>query len=309
MIHVPININLNPAKVGGELRFIVRNPDMTVDQDTGWFPNLLLDGGLIQMTTQTAWANDFHVGSSNTPPSVTDTALFAWLGVDNANITDSKINLGSPDYQGQTTRGRRFNAGNATGTLREIGINHLTSNTAMSIRALITPEITKSAEQILDAFYRFTAWPSLIDGTGIVNIFGDDYDYTVRMGNVQLLTSMFDSYRPAGPTSHHQAYNGVIGSTTELPSGDSANASAVNITNQAAGVCDYTVEYNIDSGNVAGGIRSIASRIVGGDNVDRPSIQVEFSNRGEGVGVLGSPIPKNNTREISFDLGITWSRH
>ena len=317
-MRVPLNINL-PAvrmKAGGEFRLMTYEPFYSYDRglivadDTDWFDNLVLDNALIQMTTKSTWANRFHIGSSSTPPSITDTALFAWMAVNNTSLSDQNTNLGSPNYQGQTTRGRRFNAGVGTGTIREIGITQETTNTNMSIRALVTPEITKAAPQILDAFYRYTCWPSLIDGTGIVNIFGDDYDYTVRMGAIQDLTRVFDQYVPDPSISRHTVYDGDIGPITGLPSGNSDNASSLTITSQGSGFCNYTVGFSVDNGNLPGGIRSIASRIVGGATAgEDPRIQVEFRNRGEGSGALDSTIPKNNTREISFDLGITWDRH
>ena len=303
-------------KSGGEFRLWTyepyRNDDigLIVADDTGWFPNLVLDGGLINMTTQTFWATRFNIGSSSTPPSVTDTALLAFLGVNNTSFTDNVTNLGADDYQGQATRTRRFNAGNGTGTIREIGVSESTNNTNLSIRTLVTPEITKADAQILDASYRYTAWPSLIDGTGIVNIFGDDYDYTVRMGNVQDLTTVFNQYIPNASAGLHTVYDGDIGSVTGIPTGDSSNASSLTITGQGSGFCNYTVGFGVDNGNVAGGIRSIASRIALGVSAGTaPRIQVEFRNRGEGTGALDSTIPKNNTREISFDLGITSDRH
>ncbi|GAG88859.1 unnamed protein product, partial [marine sediment metagenome] len=183
-----------------------------------------------------------------------------------------------------------------------------TTNINMSIRALVTPEINQSDEQILDASYRFTSWPSLVDGTGITNIFGDDYDYIVRMGNVQFLNSPFSVYRPSTVTSAHRAYDDDIGPVTGIPSGTGSNSSGVNITGQGSGFCNYTVEFGLDNGNL-GGIRSIGSAITLASGPTLPIIQVEFSNRGEGTGALDSPIPKDATREISFDLGITWDRH
>ncbi|GAG00269.1 unnamed protein product, partial [marine sediment metagenome] len=226
------------------------------------------------------------------------------------SFSDIGVNLGTPNWQGQTTRTRRFNAGNIDNTVREIGLSNTTNNTNMSILATVTPEIDVALEQILDASYRFTTWPALTTGAGIVNIFGDDYDYLVRMGNVQELTETFDNYTPDASISRHAVYDGDIGDINNIPSGDSESASSMAITSQGAGFCNYTVGFGVDYGNMAAGIRSIASRIVGGATTGTdPRIQVQFNNRGEGTGALNATIPKDATREISFDLGITWDRH
>ena len=311
MIHVPLRINLPRMKAGGEFRLMTyepyRNDDigLIVADDTDWFDNLVLDNALIQMTTQNQWANRFHIGDSSTPPSITNTVLFGWLAVNSASLSDQNLNLGSPNYQGQTTRGRRFNAGVGTGTIREIGVTQESTNTNMSIRALVTPEITKATPQILDAYYRYTCWPSLVAGTGTTSIFGEDYDYTVQMGAIEDLTSVFDQYVPDPSASRHTVYDGDIGPITGLPTGDSSNASTLEITSQGSGFCNYTVTFGVDQGNVAGGIRSIASRIVGGATTgEDPRIQVEFRRVSD-----DAAIPKDATREISFDLGITWDRH
>jgi hypothetical protein len=180
----------------------------------------------------------------------------------------------------------------------------------MSIRTLVTPPISIDPAQILKASYRFTTWPNLDTVMGITNIFGDDYDYTVRMGLVENLTQCFNVYRPFSTAFFSQAFDDVIGSVTGEPTGDSDGATSIPITSQGAGVCNFDLFFDIDDGNMAGGIRSIAAVIVGGDTgSSSPIIQVEFSNRGEGVGALGSTIPKTATREITFSLAITWDRH
>ena len=146
---IPIKINM---KSGGEFRLITRNPDGSLGDDTDWFPNLVTDGGLINMTTVSSWANRFHIGDSNNTPAFTNTALFGWLAqsATGTGENDLQSNLGAPDYQGQMTRTRRFQP-EASRIIREIGVNNDTNNVDMSIRALVTPEISQSDVQILDA--------------------------------------------------------------------------------------------------------------------------------------------------------------
>ena len=301
---IPIKAHM---KSGGEFRLITRNPDGSMGDDTGWFPNLVTDGGLINMTTVSAWANRFHIGDSNNAPAFSDSALFGWLA-QSATGSDLQTNLGMDDYQGQMTRTRRFDPG-ASRIIREIGVNNDADNEAMSIRALVTPEISQSDVQKLDALYRFTTWPNLNDGTGIVNIFGDDYDYIVRMGTVDQFERPFGQYQPQ--LVGGVAFNGDIGSVTGEPAGDSESDTLITITSQGSGFCNFDIFFDVDAGNLTDpdGIRSIRCLLFDSTGLSQLLIQVQFNNRGEGTGVLDSRIPKDGTREITFNLGMTWGRH
>ena len=296
--------------VGGEFRLITRNPDGSIGQDTGWFDNMILDGGLINMTVESGWASYFHVGESAAPPVVTQSTMANWLASSTTTTgADTDSNAGAPDYQGITTRGRRFIAGSGSGTVRQVGTSNASANSDLTTLVQVVPEVNWAITQTLDVFYRFTNWPDLENSTGVTSIFGDDYNYIARIGRVSNSNDSFQQYEPIANTANHQAWNGDIGGIDEGPAGDNEQSSSVTIISQTSNIvagtfqCDYEVKFGLNSGNVAGGIRSISSEIQGG-SPSRPIIQVQF-NRIPG----GETIPKNNTREITFTLRILGGRH
>jgi hypothetical protein len=100
-------IVLPGVKRGGEFRLIVRDLMGRVTQDTGWFPNLLTDQGLINMAAQNAWSSNMNVGSGTTPPAFTDTSLVSWMADVYSSIVDSGGTAGSGSPQPLLTKVRR----------------------------------------------------------------------------------------------------------------------------------------------------------------------------------------------------------
>lgn len=302
------------GKIMGEVRAVLRNPDGSIAQDNGWQKNLILDTGLINMGTYDAsWSNYCHVGSNNTAPATSQTALFSWLGrSDTSSITEDGGTPTGPNYEVTGYRKYRFNAGTATGTIREAGMGVNTSNSNLTTRILISPEMVKSAVQVLDIYYRITIYPDLTTTvTNNVNVSEDGtpvyYDVTSRSGRLgQYGCSAFGWFGHAQST-WTRVYDGAIGAITGQASGNNAgqwpnffNPTYGSITPITDGCyLDCTWHGGLDVGNLAAGIRSVMVRY--DQNFDH---QFQF----DAVATPGRLIPKDETKEIDLTFRITWHR-
>lgn len=195
-----------------------------------WFPNLITNGGLDQIGSSSNWLSGCYVGSGNTAPVDSNTALAALIGstTDLAGTTASV--LATTPYYGSRVNTYLFGPGVATGTLAEIGVG--ASATALFSRALILDgmgnptTVTVGAGESLTAFYEFRNYPPLSDVTGSVTINSVVYDYTLRAANVG--TSIWEpaSLGDQDGPSLLTVYSGVIGAITGQPTGSSAAESS-----------------------------------------------------------------------------------
>jgi hypothetical protein len=284
------------SHVGGEFRLKLRGPDGRTVKDTGWFPNLITTFGLEEMG-QVNWAEYMHVGSGNTAPDVSDTALQTWMAVGaNTGPADVNANSGSPNYIISTIRARRWIAGVATGTIREVGVSSANTNTDMVVRALVSPVIVKAADQALDVYYKFSIWPSLIDVTGSIGGLGS---YTLRAKEVDdtFAPRAFNPLAPDSSPNAHVAWSGAIGSVTGSPTGSndsSTSGLSPVIYDQGAGYTDYYVYWDLADGNF-GGINSVSSQ------------NLTLSTAGGCQIGFGSTIAKDATKIFQLNLRQAWA--
>ena len=179
----PPHIEAGMTRIRGEFNMVLMDLNLRPVYESPWQPNLITDQGIREMGNAATgnWAAEIAVGSSATAPSVLDTSLGAWMAQGFAGY-DSNNTPTAPDYALQTTIVQRFNAGTATGTIREVGLSDSghADNANLSTRALVSPEVVKNADQVLDVYYRVWRYPDIVDRTGTVNIEGVNYDYIVR---------------------------------------------------------------------------------------------------------------------------------
>lgn len=290
-------------KIGGEFKLVLSDINGRVVQETDWFSNLITNVGLPQMIN---WANAsqyFFIGDNNTAPSFTDTALFGFLASTITNVGGSNSNLGLPNYEWTSIKGRRFNAGQGTGTIREVGIglSNAQSNNTMVVRSLVTPEVTKAADQVLDVYYRFTVFPDLTDNSGQITIDGELYDWTTRVGQINQATQAYLDFK--FETYFYSAlYSGSsLGTITQLPTGTVDYPGAIsNVYFDPNGVTG-TQYVGLGSGNTVGaaGINGALAYFF-----YPAGIQAHFSRVSDGAGIF-----KDNTQTLTLTWRCTWSRH
>lgn len=295
------------SKVKGLFKMTVRKADGSIKQETDWIPNLITNAGLEQIGTG-SWFAACHVGTNNTAPAVTDTALGGFVAGSNTLQADDTGSSSSSPYYGWRRKTFRFAAGAAAGNLSEVGIASAASNggsTVLITRALILDgsnnptTITVLSDEVLDVTYELRLYPATeSDSTGTITISGVTHSYTIRpaqLGSATIWGDYIGSTASHNPTSgaDYGAYNGAIGAITSLPSGTSAGFDVTNSTYGAnTKYRDCTVTLGLNSANLSGGIRSFKGRTTLG------AYQIELS----------PTIDKTSTKVLNLTFRISWDR-
>lgn len=287
---------------------------------TGWFPNIITDGGLDRMATSYDYLNYCQVGTGSTAPSASDTALVSMVGASNGaaawTAATFSVNSTSPYYR-ITRIVSRLTPGQATGNLSEVGMGWASTGSLFS-RALILDSygnpttITVLSDEYLDVTYEYRFYPEESDITGSIILTGNKggtYNYTLRcayityhvlqqktsFGNVPVTMNNRANSSGVG-TIYNRVYDGPIGVLTGIPSGTNEPFSytCVSVSSYTAGTrtLTLTISLPITVGNLSGGIKSI---IFPWGNVH---YQIEFD----------TAILKTSEDTLSLTFTHTWAR-
>src|SRR5690554_1005671 len=187
-----MNIQLPTVKLGGRFRLVTSKDAecKQVVEDTGFFDNLITNTGMNRIgevntnTTVTGSAFNtlcgrFVVGSGQTPPAFTDTALQAPVAFASANpVVDSESSSYDRGWFEMTVR-HQFGLGEAAGNLSEIGIQHTSASGPLWSRALILDgqgnptTITVLPDDFLTCYYTLRIMIPKEDAVFNINV---DYD-------------------------------------------------------------------------------------------------------------------------------------
>lgn len=230
-------IALPPVQFAGHYTLRRIGPDGRTRQILE-FDNVITDLGLDLITTAPAYAYGFGyylnvccVGTGNTPPSYTDTALASYLasaGRGDASMAMTYV-AGPPTYwKGVATY--RFGTGVAAGNLTEIG-TYPTNGSALGLfsRALILDSggvpttLTVLPDEILDVTYELREYISTADVLGTFVSGGVTYNTVCRPSEINTPGQLGSVLRRStnGEPFNIDAYSGALGSITAAPSGSS----------------------------------------------------------------------------------------
>ena len=306
--------------LAGLWRLQARRPDGRVRVDTGWFPNLITDVGLDIPGTSSSWVQSCVVGTGNTPPSVSDTALVAQIASTSNRIENVGGSNQTADRYTFARTTFRFAAGAAAGNVAEIGILGGSGGSVLLSRALILDgggsptTLTILSDEVLDATYEIRNYPPLTDVVTTMDITGVTHDIVIRASEVDSLWSMFGggSSLPIGwqagaatRGAHVYPSTSTLGDVTSSPSGTGAGDSSRSTGSYTAGTYQrsFSNTWDLSSGNVSGGIA--AARVTCGS---QPSGAGE-STCGLAFQISFDPvIPKNNTNNLVLNWRQSWAR-
>lgn len=310
----PNILTLN-TKVGGEVKYTLydqdENGNLTLVHETDWDSQVIVDTGLGNPTLWSNWYSYFTIGSDGTAATVADTSIGNLL-FNKQSGTNTRGPAGvPPDYAQYEIRTVRFEVGEGTGTVREFTVGRNNSGTSIWCRHVVSPEIVKAANQVLDVAYRLTIWPNVNDVNGTVTIDGVVYDTIVRMLNVDSGSiSVFGQWGGSFTSSQYNNFDGDLGLITDFsPQGDGGVVDySGTITWGGGGILDAgvsgyrdsTINYDLDYGNAPLGVRTTKLII----QPHAFNAQVQFNAQG-----TNARIPKDNTKVMAFTWRQTWSRH
>lgn len=162
-------------------------------QVVGPFSNLITNWGFERIGPGTCDSNAIYVGSGTAPASVSDVRLGTFVARQTLDQGSNSIERDPTgvEHWAQTSFTKRFPAGQATGTLTEVGFGNEGALTpvhdyALFSRALIVDSggspvaITVLPDEYLDVTYTLRVYPPLADNTSIINISGTSHTIVSR---------------------------------------------------------------------------------------------------------------------------------
>jgi hypothetical protein len=298
----------------GLYRMQVRRADGSLKTDTGWFDNLITDGGLNRLGTGAA-GSTCVIGTGTATPAFTDSALQALAASTTSIPSTQAANSGAPDFYISHTRTFRFDLGALNGNYSEVGVGW--ANNALFSRALIVDgggaplPITVLSDEQLDVIYQLRTYMPLTDWGGTFTIGGVSTTVVGRRHSQSSFSSnasgggpLTSVIRPTGDNA--LAYPGPISSAagggpsgasqimlTEAGSGQWTTAAYSNNSNQR----ESSIAIGLNWGNVSGGIGAIAG--IGGESAGHGFYwQYGFTPK----------IAKDATKTLTLTLAISWGR-
>lgn len=268
------------SKVAGFYQFTVRDKDGNIKQETPWFKNLITNGGLDYMGMDIFYLKYCQVGTSNKTPSFSDSKLINRIGGTSKETSYSATAASASPYYLSVKKTFRFEAGEATGNIAEVGVGWESTGSLFS-RALVVDgsgnptTITVLSDETLDVSYEFRYYVYEQDVTGTIVIDGTTHSWTARAAHADTAgadwsvdergMTIWLSEANIGAMSYvyPTAFTGAIGSITEYPSGTGMNTYAT-ITNQTYVPGTYTgtgtITIGLDYCNDTSGVGAIRFR-------------------------------------------------
>jgi len=241
-----------------------------------WFPNLMLTAGLNRMTDIGSYSDRCFVGTGNTPPVATDTALEG--PVSSGESAQGSVRVGgssdgiTPPHYVTATRNYIFPQA-LEATLAEVGVGATSgSGEPLMSRALILDgglnpiTITILAIEILTVTHELRGYGPTDDLIGTVTIDSIVYDTITRLSRLTQGTGSTGSWQNGlsddpiiGNGSAMGAYNGDIGGVAGEPAGSFGGdtSSTEQAYSNLSFTRDYDVFWNVGAGNLTNGIRSV----------------------------------------------------
>lgn len=299
-------------RMKGEYRCVL-NEGTDHEVDTGWFDNLITNGGLDKLGgTLSGIFSNVSIGTGTTTPANSDTSLTAYVAHKTNVDGVTQGNAGSPNYESQFQVYYIFAQGDVVGNMAEVGIGWNSDGTGLWSHARILDgggsptTLTVTALDQLTVYYKLRCFPVLTDITGTVTLSGTDYAYTGRIAAASALTSLFGVLNGGygirdGAYDYFTVYpaDSVLGAITDSPTagtgGESSCGTSVNGTYTSGNKYrDSTFTVAPSDGNRTGGIGCI--------RISYLSSHLYFQYK------FTTPIPKDNTKTLTLVSRISWDR-
>lgn len=277
------------------------------------FPNLITNKGLDLIGTGGYPVSTCAVGTGNTAPAVTDTALVALVSSTTNAISRTNSAQGSSPYYGSLVSTWQFPVGAAAGNLAEVGVG--SGATSLFSRALILDgggsptTITVLSNEALNVTYQVNMYPPTVDVAGNVSLGGSNYAFTLRASNVTSSSNWSISndgnFSGIGTKSSGSAFSTqVLGAITGAPSGTAYGADSYSMGTYVGGSYTQTVTLNwsINAGNAPGGVGSVQLVVGWGSDAG-----YQVSGGGCYQCSFTPVIPKDNTKVLSLTFSLTWA--
>lgn len=281
------------------------------------FKNLILNSGIDHYLSNNIYImGGCKLGSSSVEPQVTDTTMTGILGTSTTLQASGNAasNTTVLPYYTSYYWTYRFIEGVATGNIAQVAMLCNTINALFSL-ALVkdgngTPiTITKLADEVLDVTYTLRVYAPELDVTGTTTISGVDYTYIVRPSKVGYWRL---DYLPRD-VYIAEARTGLLGDQLGVPTGSfypalPSQASTQTFNTYVVGTHTRTVTifWDLNNGNLSGGIRSVYLGFGPGGYNPVLYYQVEYTAVTPVNGL--TTIPKDATKRLTLKYQFTVGR-
>lgn len=301
------------TKLKGRYRIIVERAN-GMQEDSGWFDNLILNNGLNAMginSTSGSYLYGFcSVGTGTSPPNVNQVWLDNFLAQQAATSSPSATNSGSPTYFSSQTLTYSFSVGEVIGTITEIGVGWAASSNTLFSRSLIPTPISLTAFDTLRVFYTLEIYPEITDILGSLVLGATNVNYTIRRVQIGSFREGLAPSIFSGARGYLQPRSGMsLVSITSNPNGSAFSGSPTPIFSASNKVYisnsfyidrDFTLatgSFNNISGlyYTSGGMTSSTA---GSPDARGGAYQIIFS----------SPITKSSAQVLRFTIRTQWDR-
>lgn len=294
------------TQVQGSYVLRVKSPGGVIKREVEC-KNVITDLGMNRLgSTYGGAAQYIRVGTGTTAADPGDQQLVNQVAATSNRLgLTTTDNSGAPLYRSRATFTWQFAQGAVVGNIAEIGVGWaatgatlLTRSRILDISGLPTT-ISVLADEILEVAYSFDLYPIPADFTGSITISGTTYNYTGRPANIQNTSAdaLFGTYGAGFQNFNVGCYQAgcSLGPITGTISGtplSGGNATVQGYVNNSYEL-SYGVSFGIDRGNGVGGL--------GGVTVLFPHVGYQI--------VFDTPIPKDNTKILTFGIKQSWARY
>ena len=300
-----------PVTLKGEFRFSLKDLMGREVYDSGWEDNIILTQGLDYLGGPLGPMYYCNLGDDNTAEDISQTGCISWLGSADSALQDDYGNNGIGDgYSKWSTTYSRFNPTVATGTIREVTVSRVDDNVESYNRHVLAVPIVKTVDNVLDVWWKGTAYPPLGDVNGTVTLDGLVYDTQLRgclideaAPKALIGTNWFMTLSTANSTVYEEP--SVLGANTGIPTGAQAGVQGSTIVSASYTPGSYyhdaSWDWALNNGNSVGalGIRCHTFRF------SNFAGQCRYVRQGGG----GETIPKTETKTLRLDYRQAWARH
>lgn len=267
------------------------------------FPNLITDFGMNALGGNYS-PDYFHVGTSTSQPSNTDTSLGAFGTSFNGSGTGDGAysNSGPPDYYARRTVVKKSNIGAATGNWTEIAVSPQAGNGNILSRALILDSagnpttFTVLSDEQMQASYELRHYPVFVDDVRAVTISGVPKDTITRVCNASTWQWLSFGFGYMFHFTRCYAYSGDINASavSGLPAGSSLGAGSVALAAYGSNNFYRDATATWQAGAATGTHRSY----VWTNDWNSALFQVQYD----------PPIVKSATQQLIINQRYSWAR-
>jgi hypothetical protein len=322
------------TRFSGELAFQVWSAD-SLDEEGNPLPNAIPNR---ETPFQPQIITDAFFETWLNGTTYSRNVFFSWLGCGSGTLAatasdttisqiGTRLSRYTPGYTHTvvsntmtTTSEYRSTQGQIIGTISEVGLFQNQTGGQTMMRSLIKDvggaptTLTLTAMDFLYVKWRVSTTVNLSDTTGIINISGTNYNYTMRPANwnvdlpsggaganffsaISNGADVNSGFYTDGPRAYSTQ---TLGSVTSRPGGTDLPGSLLSTNSYTAGSKQrkMTYRWNITQGNTGSGIGSI--QLCPAVSASLAGYQISFAAVSG-----GGTIPKDNTKE--FTMGITYS--